>query len=767
MTEQEFLKRYTYNPATDSLGHGGFGDVFRAYDNYLDRYVAIKVAQVRGGIEMLRLRNEVEKASKLLHPNVAHYEECHTMLYPTGEFDFAVMQYYEDGSLDKLFGSDALTREASYDILTQILEGLAYLHSEGIIHRDLKPQNVLIARRGDRYIPKITDFGISKQLDEGQSSAVSNSVLGGTRAYASPEQLKERTIRKNTDLWSFGVIAYQMLVGALPFDCGSYSPTSEEGRQEQFRQMMSGILPDAVASIPEPWQRLIRECLTVDNERRIAHAEDCLAIISGEEATAVAIEVDNPATQLDGDSETAVEIKPQPEPKVEPKVEPKSVSASKPTEPKKSKWWLWLLLLLIVAGGAAAWFMSGPKDEPTPTPEPIAVVADSIADADGKTAESIAEEQSAAPAPVLRLTSNSRVTAEHSGSNGTIRYTLENPVSGVNISVSDNANWLTTSVSGSTISYTASANESQSSRTATITVSYGDQGFEVAITQNGKPAPDPVLRLTSDNPIRLSYCGIFDDTFGYTLENPVSGVNISVSDDASWRTTRNAGGYAIGYGASANESQSSRTATITVSYGDQSFEVAITQRGKPAHTRGTINGHEWVDLGLPSGLKWATCNVGASNPGDYGNYYAWGEITPALNNDYSEANCSTLGQNIGDIAGTSRDAARQNWGGSWRMPRRREINELVDNCTLTWTTQNGHNGYKVTGPNGNSIFLPATGRRVGTSSYQVGSFGDYWCSTPNPNDGDTLRAGVFGIGNGTFRGYTNRYYGNSVRPVLE
>ena len=106
-------------------------------------------------------------------------------------------------------------------------------------------------------------------------------MLGGTRAYASPEQLKESTIRKNTDLWSFGVIAYQMLAGELPFNSGTFSPTSEEGRQEQFRQMMSGVLPEKLRSIPEPWQRLIRECLVVDATKRLAHAEDCLEMVNG------------------------------------------------------------------------------------------------------------------------------------------------------------------------------------------------------------------------------------------------------------------------------------------------------------------------------------------------------------------------------------------------------------------------------------------------------------------------------------------------------
>ena len=109
-----------------------------------------------------------------------------------------------------------------------------------------------------------------------------------------------------------------------------------------------------------------------------------------------------------------------------------------------------------------------PVVEPEPTPAPI-------------------PEPTPAPDPVLRLTSDSRVTVEHGGGNGTIRYTLENPVSGVNLSISDDASWLTTSRSGNTISYSASANESQSSRTAIITVSYGGQRFEVNVVQGGNP----------------------------------------------------------------------------------------------------------------------------------------------------------------------------------------------------------------------------------------------------------------------------------------
>ena len=281
MTQEEFVKRYTYDPINDLLGEGGFGRVYRAYDKYEHEYVALKIQSVNPHYPHLRLRNEVDKVQCHLHKNIARYKGCYTFTDYRGDTDIAVMKYYKDGSLDKLMATGRLTMDERYALLIEILEGLAYLHGEGIIHRDLKPQNILIVEFGGVYSPLITDFGISKQLDDGESSAVSNSVLGGTRAYASPEQLAEKNIRKNTDLWSFGVLAYQMLTGELPFNSGSFSPTSDEGHQEQSRQMRSGILPELLRSVAEPWQRLIRECLVVDNTKRLAHVEDCLAILDG------------------------------------------------------------------------------------------------------------------------------------------------------------------------------------------------------------------------------------------------------------------------------------------------------------------------------------------------------------------------------------------------------------------------------------------------------------------------------------------------------
>ena len=177
-----------------------------------------------------------------------------------------------------------------------------------------------------------------------------------------------------------------------------------------------------------------------------------------------------------------------------------------------------------------------------------------------------------------------------------------------------------------------------------------------------------------------------------------------------------------------------------------------------------IHGHDYVDLGLS--VMWATCNVGASSPEGYGDYYAWGETS--VKSSYTADNCSTYKKSLSDIGGdSSTDAARANWGGSWRMPTAEEFQELLDNCNWTWTTLNGKAGYEVVSEkNGNSIFLPAAGGRLGTSLYGAGSYGRYWGSSPISSDAYLAYALGFGSGYHGVDGY-GRYGGHSVRPVSE
>ena len=181
---------------------------------------------------------------------------------------------------------------------------------------------------------------------------------------------------------------------------------------------------------------------------------------------------------------------------------------------------------------------------------------------------------------------------------------------------------------------------------------------------------------------------------------------------------------------------------------------------------GTINGHEYVDLGLPSGLKWATCNVGANSPEEYGDYYAWGEVE--TKNKYTEDNSKTYGKSMSDISGNSTyDVARAKWGGSWRIPTKEEYEELINSCKWEGVTKNSKKGHKFTGPNGSSIFLPAAGYRDGSSLLSAGDGCYYWGSTPDER-GDRHACSLLfhnSVINDVYWLY--RYDGLSVRPVSE
>lgn len=177
---------------------------------------------------------------------------------------------------------------------------------------------------------------------------------------------------------------------------------------------------------------------------------------------------------------------------------------------------------------------------------------------------------------------------------------------------------------------------------------------------------------------------------------------------------------------------------------------------------------EMIDLGLS--VKWASHNVGASSPEGFGGYYAWGETEEKSNYDWETYKYYQNGRhvNIGNnISGTQYDVARVKWGGSWRMPTLDEIRELVENCSWKWTTYNGVKGQLVTGPNGNSIFLPLAGTRYGTSVLAVGDVGAYWSATQFGSGSNYAYRLSFLSGGGGWNYWDDRYRGLTVRPVSD
>ena len=195
--------------------------------------------------------------------------------------------------------------------------------------------------------------------------------------------------------------------------------------------------------------------------------------------------------------------------------------------------------------------------------------------------------------------------------------------------------------------------------------------------------------------------------------------------------------------------------------------------------------HEWVDLGLPSGTLWATCNIGATSPEEYGDYFAWGETEPKENNvwgtyKYCKGDDKTMTKycpqsdygyngftdNLTELLAED-DAATANWGSGWQMPSFDQIDELCNSSytTTKWTTRNGVYGQEITSKsNGNSIFLPASGYRAGTNVAEAGTEGYYWTRSiykyyDNAYSIYLSSEDIF------WRNGDERYYGQVVRPV--
>ena len=227
------------------------------------------------------------------------------------------------------------------------------------------------------------------------------------------------------------------------------------------------------------------------------------------------------------------------------------------------------------------------------------------------------------------------------------------------------------------------------------------------------------------------------------------------------------------------------TCTITCSATDGSGVWAQCEVTVRDDSSGTLDGHDYVDLGLPSGILWATCNVGASKPEEYGDYFAWGETEPKTTYNWStykycKGTYDTMtkyctNSYYGIVDGKrklepSDDAAIANWGADWHMPSDGQFYELVDReyTISTWTTMNGKYGIKITSKsNGNSIFLPAAGYRGGTSLHDVGSDGNYVSNSLNP--WGCIYASCLSFDSSTVRAnydvYSTRCVGWSVRPV--
>lgn len=264
------------------IGAGGFGKVYKVFDHAKNHYVALKVSDVRPEWTKFTLKNEVELVNRMdVHRNIARYDACYRYNTGiTGEMDFAILKFYEDGNLEQFLKREKISFEDKRLIIQGIIEGIQFLHRNNVIHRDLKSQNILMSREDGVWCPKITDFGLSREVSE--NSVVTNSAVGISYAYAAPEQILNQKIYKNVDLWSTGVIIYRILLDELPFlGRKEGSQNSAQSQLELSNKIVNLELPAKLEEMEEPFKSIVKRCLVLDPLERVQSPDELLDILYG------------------------------------------------------------------------------------------------------------------------------------------------------------------------------------------------------------------------------------------------------------------------------------------------------------------------------------------------------------------------------------------------------------------------------------------------------------------------------------------------------
>ena len=259
-------KTISHYKIIEKLGEGGMGIVYKTQDLKLDRFVALKFLPphlTSSEDEKQRFIHEAKAASALQHNNICNIHEIDET--EDGQL-FICMDYYEGDTLDKRITEKPLPIDEATDIAIQIAQGLAKAHEKDIVHRDIKPANIMLTSDG---VVKILDFGLAKLST--QTKLTKESTTLGTVSYMSPEQAKGEEVDYRTDIWSLGVILYEMLTGQLPFK-GEYESAVIYSILNDTQEPVTGLR----TGMPMELERIINKCLQKNPANRYQHVDELM-----------------------------------------------------------------------------------------------------------------------------------------------------------------------------------------------------------------------------------------------------------------------------------------------------------------------------------------------------------------------------------------------------------------------------------------------------------------------------------------------------------
>ena len=681
---------------------------------------------------------EANNLARMQHPNIVNVFE----VIEANNTAYIVMEYIDGGNLDDYIAHKGrLSEDEAFRLFQPICDAMNYMHAQRMLHLDLKPKNVMLDEEGKPYL---IDFGLSKQYTLDGEPESSTSIGLGTPGYAPSEQAEQRdgdnSFRATIDVYALGGTLYKMLTGETPPKASEILNDDEllstKLHEAGVNDKLIKVFEKSMMPASRKRYQSVAELMTALEWTVKAYESTTASLSAGKRIPAESEET----VTIDEDSHF---INEKPQQKVQPNPTPQPSPAPNPT-PK------WLIPVLAGVVALVITFLSlrsCRKDEHvereqevvvevvdygslkvTSTPTEAAVVLD------GK------EQIGRTPLIVERLAlGNHDISVSLEG--------YEPLTKSVTIVAGNNPDL------SFTLKECTSAQVVEEVRCGSLKVTSEPSGATIYVDGKrlaGKTTPELLENLTlGSHKIRLVSEGYEEQTKTVTIKE---GRNTDLSVTLKAKPA----------------AQPIQQQT------NQQTAQPQNQHSAQSNTS-THNGHEYVDLGLS--VMWATCNVGASSPSSYGNYYAWGETK--TKNDYS---WETLKYGAGQFSkyvtnsryGTvdnkrtlemSDDAAHENWGGSWRMPTHAEWTELRNNCTWTWTIKGGHNGYEVTSKkNGNSIFLPAAGHIDGTTHYGIDTYGDYWSSSLH--ESESIFPYYLNFDSGYVRILSReRKIGRSVRPV--